>query len=85
MCKRLTFKGFMTAFPMFTHAFTHLDLFGGEVLGAPEHIALGDPLAAELVHLNHASERDEAHEGVGRQQAEGHLQRLLEGLEVLFF
>lgn len=70
---------------MFTHASTHLDLFGGEVLGAPEHIALGDPLAAELVHLNHTSERDEAHEGVGRQQAEGHLQRLFEGLEVLFF
>ncbi|TNN63983.1 hypothetical protein EYF80_025825 [Liparis tanakae] len=63
---------------------TDLDLFGGEVLGAPEHVALGDPLTAELVDLHHASESDEADQGVGRQQAEGHLEGLLQGLEVLF-
>lgn len=66
-------------------ASTHLYLFGGEVFGAPEHVALGDALAAELMNLNHASECDEAHQGVGWQQAKGHLQGLLEGLEVLFF
>lgn len=64
---------------------TYLDLFGREVLGASEHVALGDALAAQLVHLDHAAERDEAHQGVGRQQAEGHLQRLLQGLQVLLF
>lgn len=45
---------------------TDLDLFGGEVLGAPEDVALGDPLTAELMNLNHASECDEAHQRVGR-------------------
>lgn len=74
----------MSQFPQ-PFAPTHLDLFGGEVLGAPEHVALGDPLTAELMDLNHASECDEAHQGIGWQQAEGHLQGLFEGLEVLFF
>lgn len=37
------------------------------------------------MNLNHASERDEAHQRVGGQQAEGHLQGLPEGLQVLFF
>lgn len=64
---------------------TDLDLLGGEVLGAPEHVALGDPLTAELMDLNHASESDEADQGVGRQQAERHLKGLLQGLQVLFF
>lgn len=52
----------------------HLDLFGGELLGPTEDVALGDALAAELVHLDHAAESDEAHQGVGRQQAERHLE-----------
>lgn len=66
-------------------ASAHLDLLGVQVFGSPEHEALGHPFAAELVDLNHASERDEAHQRVGREQAEGHLQGLPEGLEVLFF
>lgn len=81
---------------MFTHlslhlrhsaipASTNLDLFGGEVFGAPEHIALGNPLTTELMNLNHAPKCNEAHQGIGRQQAERHLQGLFEGLEVLFF
>lgn len=69
----------------FETASPHLDLFGAQVLGAPEHEALGDPFAAELVNLNHASECDEPHQSVGWEQAEGHLQGLPEGLEVLFF
>lgn len=63
----------------------HLDLFGVQVFGAPEHEALGNPFTAELMNLNHASKRDEAHQCVGREQAEGHLQGLPEGLEVLSF
>src|SRR4029434_8664940 len=37
----------------------YLDLFGGELLGAAEDVALGDALAAQLVHLHHAAEGDE--------------------------
>lgn len=84
ICKHIPY-GSDSAVPTCADASTYLDLFGGEVLGAPEHVALGDALAAELVNLDHASKCDEAHQGVGRQQAEGHLQGLFEGLEVLFF
>lgn len=62
-----------------------LDLFGGEVLGPSEDIALGDPLTRQLVDLNHASKGDEPHQGVWWQQTQGHLEGLLQGLEVLFF
>lgn len=84
ICKHIPY-GSDSAVPPCADASTYLDLFGGEVLGAPEHVALGDALAAELVNLNHASKCDEANQGVGRQQAKGHLQGLFEGLEVLFF
>lgn len=72
---------------LWTHPFfcAYLYLFGREVLGAPEHVALSDALAAQLVDLDHAAKCDEAHQGVGWQQAEGHLQRLLQGLQVLLF
>lgn len=40
---------------------TYLYLFGGEVLGASEYVALGDTLTAELVNLDHTSKCDEAH------------------------
>lgn len=33
--------------------------------------------------LHHASEGDEAYQGVGGQQGQGHLQGLLQGLQVL--
>ena len=61
----------------------HLDLLGGELLGAAEHVALGDALAAELVDLHHAAEGDEAHQGVGGQQGQGHLEGLAQRLQVL--
>lgn len=64
---------------------TYLDLFGGEVLGAPKDIALGNPLACQLMDLDHAAESDEAHQGIWWQQTQGHLEGLLQGLEVLFF
>lgn len=64
---------------------TYLYLFGGKVLGASEHIALSNPLAAQLMNLNHAAKCDEAHKSVGGQQTEGHLERLLESLEIFFF
>lgn len=63
----------------------HLDLFGGQVLGASEHITLGNAFTAELVNLDHASKCDQAHQGVGRQEAEGHLEGLFQGLKVLLF
>lgn len=61
----------------------YLQLLGIQVLSPPEDIALGDPLTAQLVNLNHPAEGDESDQSGGRQQGKGHLQRLLEGLEVL--
>lgn len=71
--------------PPVARSSTYLDLFGGEILGAPEYIALGDALTAELMYLNHPSKRYEAHQCIRRQEAEGHLQGLLQCLKVLFF
>ena len=61
----------------------YLQLLGVQVLGPSEHVALGDPLTAELVDLDHASEGDESDQRGGGQQRQGHLQRLLQSLQVL--
>ena len=58
-------------------ASSHLYLFSRHVLGAAEHVTLGASLAAELMHLDHLTEGDEADESVRWQQTEGHLERLL--------
>ena len=55
-----------------------LYLLGVEVLGPAEHVALGEALTAELVDLHHLAEGDQSDERVGRQQAQRHLQRLLQ-------
>lgn len=61
----------------------YLQLLGTQVLGAPENVALGDALAAQLVDLHHAAEGDETHQGRGGQERQRHLQGLLQGLQVL--
>lgn len=61
----------------------YLQLLGVEVLGPPEDVALGDPLTAELMYLNHPAEGDESNQSSGRQQRQGHLQRLFQSLQVL--
>ncbi|KAF3845630.1 hypothetical protein F7725_008793 [Dissostichus mawsoni] len=59
-------------------------LLGAQVLGPPEHVALGDAFRAlQLVHLHHASEGDEPHQRGGGQQRERHLEALLQSLQVL--
>ena len=60
-----------------------LDLLGGVVLGAAEHVGAGDALAAQLVHLHHLAVGDQPDEGVGRQQGQRHLQTLLQRLQLL--
>lgn len=64
---------------------TNLDLFRGEIFGAPEDVALSNPLTAKLVNLDHTSKCYKTHKSVGWQQAQGHLKRFLEGLEIFFF
>lgn len=63
----------------------HLYLLGCQVLGAPEHVALGNPFTAQLMNLDHPAKSDEPHQGIRRQQAQGHLQGLLQGLQILLF
>ena len=62
---------------------SYLDLFSIEIFGAAEHVALWAPFASQLVHLNHTAERDQSDEGIRGQEAEGHLERFLEGLQIL--
>ncbi|KAF3845622.1 hypothetical protein F7725_008785 [Dissostichus mawsoni] len=58
------------------------ELLGAQVLGPPEHVALGDAFRAlQLVHLHHASEGDEPHQRGGGQQRERHLEALLQSLQ----
>lgn len=61
----------------------YLQLLGVQILGAPEDIALGDALTAELVNLNHPPKGDQSHQSGRGQQRQGHLQGLLQGLQVL--
>jgi len=56
---------------------TDLDLFGREVLGSTEHIALGAALTAQLMHLHHLAKCNETNESVRRQQTERHLEGFL--------
>lgn len=63
----------------------YLKLFSAEVFGTPEDVALRDAFTAQLVNLDHASKRNESHQSSGRQQAEGHLKRLLQRLQIIIF
>ena len=55
----------------------------GAALPAPAPGSPRDALAAQLVHLHHLAEGDEADEGVGGEEGEGHLQGLLKGLQLV--
>ena len=62
---------------------TYLNLLGIKILSSPEDIALCTAIAAQLMDLHHLTKGDEADEGIGRQQGEGHLQGLLHCCQVL--
>jgi len=48
----------------------NLNLFGIQVLGATENVALRESFTAELMDLNHLAERYEADQSVWWQQAQ---------------
>lgn len=65
----------------YSKAAAYLYLLSREVFRAPEDVALGDALAAQLVHLHHSPERDQPDEGALGQQRQRHLQGLLQTTE----
>ena len=69
--------------PANSREFPYLYLLSIQVFRPTEHVALGAALAAQLMDLHHAAKRDQADQGVWGQQTQGHLQGLLEGLQVV--
>lgn len=67
------------------HGRTYLYLLSCQVLCAPKHVALGNPFTAQLMNLDHSAKSDKPHQSIRRQQAQGHLEGLLQCLQVLLF
>ena len=66
---------------------SYLDLFGCQVFGSPEYVALGAAFTSQLMDLNHFTVSYQPNKCVWWQQAQGHLQRFLQHkhkLQVLF-